>query len=445
VRPAPDFGYLFIDFNSYFASVEQQENPALRGKPLIITPADTETTCAIAASYEAKAFGIRTGTKVYEARRLCPDLIIKSARHEVYVAYHHRLIQEIERHAPIAKVCSIDEAYCHLLREERTPEKVMALAQRIKAGIGTHIGACLTSSIGIAATPLLAKIASDMQKPNGLVLLKRADMPHRLASWRLRDIPGIGVNMERRLFAARITTIEQLWNLDPRHARALWKGVGGERFWYALHGYDIPDVPTKKSVIGHSRVLAADQRDASTARLVGRALLLKAAVRLRRSGYVSAGLSFSASSVERIRIENTHLFSPTQDSFTLLKAYDVMWQDVMRTLPAYTRLRKMSVVLHRLSKVQERQADLFADVFIQKRDKGVARNCAVPSQRNTRSIIPSVLNKHKEQLWAAVDQLEARYGRHIVTLASQKALRLDYLGGKIAFNRIPDTVDVEGY
>ena len=87
--------YLFLDMNSYFASVEQQENPSLLGRPVAVVPILTEKTCAIAASYEAKAFGIKTGTMIYEAKKLCPDLIIVPARHDVYVEYHHAIMEEL--------------------------------------------------------------------------------------------------------------------------------------------------------------------------------------------------------------------------------------------------------------------------------------------------------------------------------------------------------------
>ncbi len=434
MQPLPDFSTLFIDFNSYFASVEQQEHPELRGKPVIVSPANTETTCAIAASYEAKAYGIRTGTKIYEARRLCPQVIVRPARHEIYVAYHHRLLEEIARHVPITKVCSIDEAYCQLLKNERSAAKAKALAIRIKEGIYKNVGACLTSSIGIGATPLLAKIASDLQKPDGLVLLPLASLPQRLSHWRLRDIPGIGANMERRLFAARITTIEQLWQLSPRHARLIWHGVGGERFWYALHGYEVPETPTQKSVIGHSRMLASDQREAHTARLVGRALLLKAAMRLRRMGYMTGALHFCASTPERHRFEQSASFCATQDSFTLLEAYDTLWQNLTTRLPPYPRFRKLSLVLHRLTPVHMRQPDLF----------DIAQREPTPVKSLFRSHVSHVPHHEKrEKLWHALDALQSRYGRYIITPASQRPLALPYLGGKIAFNRIPEMIDAD--
>src|SRR5579871_2157339 len=91
------YRWLYIDFNSYFASVEQQLQPRLRGKPVAVVPVATDSTCAIAASYEAKAYGVKTGTPIYEAKKMCPGLICVLAQHERYVDYHHRILDEVNQ------------------------------------------------------------------------------------------------------------------------------------------------------------------------------------------------------------------------------------------------------------------------------------------------------------------------------------------------------------
>ena len=100
LEPVSELRWLFLDLNSYFASVEQQENPALRGKPVAVVPMMADSTCAIAASYEAKAYGVKTGTPVYEAKKMCPGLKLVLARHDVYVDYHHRIFEEVIKHTP---------------------------------------------------------------------------------------------------------------------------------------------------------------------------------------------------------------------------------------------------------------------------------------------------------------------------------------------------------
>src|SRR6202161_2975922 len=174
------FRWMYIDFNSYFASVEQQLDPKLRGKPIVVIPVDSDATSAIAASYEAKAFGIKTGTPVYEAKRLCPDLVCVLARHECYVEFHHRLIEEIERHIPVTAVCSIDEVACRLMDNENSLERSTAIARAIKQGIAKNIGPYLRCSIGIAPNRYLAKVGTELEKPDGLVVLNAMDLPQRL-------------------------------------------------------------------------------------------------------------------------------------------------------------------------------------------------------------------------------------------------------------------------
>jgi DNA polymerase IV len=197
--PTQSLRWLYVDFNSYFASVEQQLRPELRGKPIAVVPVETDSTSAIAASYEAKAFGVKTGTKIHEAKRLCPGLVCVLARHECYVDFHHRLIEEIERHLPVTSVCSIDEVACRLMDNEISVERSTEIAHSIKNGITSNIGRYMRCSIGIAANRYLAKVGTELQKPDGLVVLQASDLPQKLFSLKLRDLPGIGANIEHRI------------------------------------------------------------------------------------------------------------------------------------------------------------------------------------------------------------------------------------------------------
>ena len=290
------FKWLFLDLNSYFASVEQQDNPALRGRPVAVVPMMTDGTCAIAASREAKKYGIRTGTKIYEAKKMCRDLVCVLARHDKYVEYHHRILAEVVRHTPIDKVWSIDELSSRLPPNKRTREGATGVAMRIKEGLRQNIGEHITCSIGLAPNSYLGKVGSDMQKPNGLVLLEPDSMAEKLFTLDLTDLPGINHAMEARLHKAGIRTVQQLWNIAPKHARKIWNNVGGERFWYNLHGYDVPVQETSRSMVGHSRILDYEFRPVAQARLVARRLTIKAASRLRRMDMYSTAFDLSVRS-----------------------------------------------------------------------------------------------------------------------------------------------------
>ena len=123
---------LYVDFNSYFASVEQQLVPELRGKPVGVLPVMAETTCCIAASYEAKAFGVGTGTIVRDARKLCKDIVFVEACPPLYVEMHHKLIAIVESCTPVEEVRSIDEMVCSLTGSQQKTDNALKLAAKIK-------------------------------------------------------------------------------------------------------------------------------------------------------------------------------------------------------------------------------------------------------------------------------------------------------------------------
>jgi DNA polymerase-4 len=183
---------LFIDFNSYFASCEQHLRPDLRGKPVAVAPVVAPSGCCIAASYEAKKFGVRTGMRVREAMEKCPEIQIIDARPSEYVRLHHQLIEAIDTCIPIAGIHSVDEMSCRLAPEERDPEAAAALAEKIKRAIANRVGPTMRCSIGVAPNRFLAKVATDMMKPDGLVILRKEELPQSLYRLDLIDLPGIG-------------------------------------------------------------------------------------------------------------------------------------------------------------------------------------------------------------------------------------------------------------
>ncbi len=413
---APEkLGWLYVDFNSYFASIEQQMHPVLRGKPVAVIPVETEATSAIAASYEAKAYGIRTGTPVYEARKLCPDLICVLARHDHYVRYHHLLIEEIDRHIPVTDVCSIDEMACKLMRNECAPEQAIQIAHKIKAGIAKNVGEYIRCSIGIAPNRYLAKIATDLKKPDGLTILSPQDLPERLYELDLRDLPGIGPRMETRLHQAGIRTMRQLMALPPKQMRAVWGNLWGEKIWYMLRGIQIDPEKSDRHSIGHSQVLSPEHRPPDHARIVARRLMIKTAARLRRMKMNTRQLSLSARTEDGYRFATETSFQPVQDSFTLLGLLDDLWQRIAPQLRG-KRLKKVSITVSDLSDEQYTQNDLFD---------------TVPHAEKTQ--------KDKfARIFEAMDELNHKFGRDTIMPGLLKDQSRNFSGTKVAFTRIPD-------
>lgn len=412
--PPSALRWLYIDFNSYFASVEQQLRPELRGKPIAVVPVVSDSTCAIAASYEAKAFGIQTGTPVWEAKRLCPDLICVLARHEHYVAFHHRLLAEVERYIHIDAVCSIDEAACRLMDNEIATTRAIEIAHTIKGGLARNIGEYIRCSIGIAPNRYLAKIAADMQKPDGLTLLEPADLPERVFGLQLRDLPGVGRNMERRLIAAGINDLRTLWALDASQLRRVWGSIWGEKIWYLLRGFDLSEPPTQRRSIGHSHVLAPALRYPIGARHIARRLTLKAASRLRRLDYYASVFCFSIRLEDGARYEVHQNCQPAQDNSTFLELLDQAWQ---RSLPRTQalRIKKVSVNLQGLVPGHQLQLELFDH----------------PKQNlQTR--------QKAENLSHTLDRINQRFGRDSIQVGMLAGQTSAFSGTKIAFTRIPD-------
>src|SRR6202045_454433 len=348
--------WLFLDLNAFFASCEQQENPALRGKPVIVVQTLTDTACAIAASYAAKGFGIKAGTLVREARRLCPAVVPVQANPRLYTEYHERLLKAVDPCLPVEKVCSIDEMACRLMGTERQVPVARELALKVKRALRDQVGECLTCSIGLAPNVFLGKVGSDLQKPAGLVVITHDNLPDILLGLELQEIYGIDARMEQRLHRAGILTVAQLWNATPLQLRRVWGGINGLLFHKMLHGVDIqpPSSRFSKS-IGHQHVLEPDLRTKKGAHDSAQHLLTKAAERLRRGDYYCRRLGVHLSWVADLGgwWDETD-FHETRDTGFLLARLEELWRRGPRDKPL-----SVGVVLLDLVPAAQHQPDLF--------------------------------------------------------------------------------------
>ena len=380
-----------------------------------MVPVETDATCAIAASYEAKAFGIKTGTPIYEAKKICPGLICVLAQHERYVEYHHRILEEVDHHIPVTAVCSIDEVACRLMDNETSVERITEIAHSIKQGLAQNVGKYVKCSIGIAPNRYLAKVATDLKKPDGLTFISPHDLPHKLYSLKLRDLPGIGSNLEKRLLTAGIRDMPTLWSLDAKRLRKAWGNIWGEKMWYFLRGYELPDEETTKTTIGHSHVMAPELRDPTKAKFVAKRLTLKAASRLRRMGYYASSLHLAARIENGTRYEVAKQCYRAQDSMTFLHLLDNAWDTIIRET-GNARIKKVSVSFYGLTAAADIQPELFAE-------------------------LPNIDLKERiksEKMSKALDHINHRFGRDSVLVGMLPSQGKSFSGTKIAFTRIPD-------
>ncbi len=408
---------LFVDFNSYFASVEQQDDARLRGRPVGVVPVMAETTCCIAASYEAKAFGVKTGTPVWEARQKCPDIVMIEARPARYVEVHHQLMAAIEDCIHHEKAPSIDEVPCWLLGRERERRNAEAIAGNIKRTLLDRGFDAIRCSIGIAPNQFLAKTASDMQKPDGLTVLELSDLPHRLHPLELRDFCGIGPSMERRLHRAGIRSVEQLCAATREHLRAAWGGIEGERYWLQLRGFHLPAPKTQRGSVGHSHVLGPELRHYDGARSVLFKLLAKAAMRLRNEEFLAGGLSIRIRFVGMDkRFERDLSFAPIDDTPTFLKLLGRELEALERAL-ANGRWNP------------KRYPPLSVSVtLVQLESRGSVSGELMTERRRNR------------EMSEVLDKVNRRYGNNALYFgAMQNALSQQAAPMRIAFGQIPET------
>lgn len=397
---------LYVDFNSYFASVEQQLHPELRGRPIGVLPVMAETTCCIAASYEAKAFGVKTGTMVRDARKLCPDIIFIGAHPAIYIDYHHHLVELVESCTPVEKTLSIDEMACRLTGSQQSRHNALTLAAKIKQRIAEKVGSEIRCSIGIAPNTFLAKLASNMQKPDGCVVIEQSELPDRLYSLELRDLTGIGKRMEQRLASKGIATVKSLYALNRQQMRAVWGSIEGEHMYDKLRGLELPEYAHERNSLGHSHVLPPAMRDRESALSVLNRLLQKACMRLRSYQFYASMIHVRVKFLNQPTWDAASACSPTDDTLQLIHALQRLWEQcpVHKGTPY-----AVGVSLSGLVRARGLSMDLF--------------------EQSARS--------SKARLDQTLDALNMRFGKNTVYFGGAHNA-LHHAPMRIAFNHIPD-------
>jgi DNA polymerase-4 len=397
--------WLYLDMNSFFASVEQEMNPALRGRPIAVVPLLADTTCCIAVSYEGKAFGVKTGTKVGDAKRLCPGILLIEGNHENYIRYHNRIVPAVESCLPVEAVCSIDEIACRLTGSQQNVEVASALAEKVKDTIKKEVGSSLRCSIGVAPNRYLAKIAADMKKPDGFTVIRPRDLPRILHQLKPRDLPGVGARMEENLRRKGIVTLEKMLSLSLQELHRAWGSIVGEKMWHLLRGEDLHDKSSAQQSISHSHVLPPDLRNEQDALRVLKKLTTKAATRLRHEGIWATSIEIFVRFLRQDSWRARCSLTETQDTLTFLHAIGELWKELPKGDPYAV---------------------------------GAVLSGLVPDSMH----MPSLFDDPKRgRLTRALDQVNERFGKEMVHFgATHEAEKLAPL--RIAFTRIPDESEI---
>jgi DNA polymerase-4 len=301
-------------------------------------------------------------------------------------------------------VLSIDEMDCELTGRWREPERALKIAREVKEALREKVGECLRTSIGIGPNTFIAKTASDMVKPDGLVMIREEELPDRLFDLEVRALSGVGKQMEKRLHRHGIRTVRDLSGKTKEEMHAIWGGVGGDIMWSRIRGEEQHERAGDTHSISHSSVLGPDHRNPEHAFAVLNRLTQKAAMRLRKAKYYASRLSIDLKYLDGGHWGAELRLVDTQDTKTFLHALEKLWAK---------RPKGNRTIL----KV------------------GMAYSDFVAEDDHTGSLFAS---ENKERaLYSTLDKLNARFGKQAVYFASAHKAR-DRGGMHIAFNHIPD-------
>ncbi len=347
---------MHIDLNSAFATIEQQSRPLLRGKPVAILNRRCEQTSIVAASYEAKAYGIKVGTKLTEARLLCPGLVPLESDPAKYRFVYQKLMAILNDYSPKVIMKSIDEGLIdfHGMPESRPLTEIgLEIKQRLK----DEIGIAMRCNVGIGPNRFLAKVAADINKPDGMYYVDANNLRETYQKLKLTDLTGIANQFEKRLNAVGIFTPLQFLDADKTTLQKIvFKSVAGAQWHERLRGYEVDDVLIKTKRVGRQYVL--EDRNLSRRQIEARLHNLCESIgsRLRLQKFSARGVYVYVRTIER---QYWHACRLCQIPFYSDKTINFIAQDLFKKAPE--GIMEIGVHCYELTDYEENQINLFYD------------------------------------------------------------------------------------
>lgn len=249
---------MHIDLNSCFATVEQQARPLLRGRPVAVVNRRTDKTMIITASYEAKKLGITLGTKVYEAKKLCPELVVVESDPPKYRYVYHKLMDIMKRYSAHITMKSIDEGIIdfHQTSSDIAARDLVEVGYEIKRALKEEVGCWMRCNVGIGTNRFLAKTAAGLHKPDGLDVLTHENLRDTFAKLKLTDLTGIAGRNEARLNRVGIYTPLEFLDADVvTLQKMVFKSINGLYWHQRLRGWEVDDVAHDVKTVGRQYVL----------------------------------------------------------------------------------------------------------------------------------------------------------------------------------------------
>jgi DNA polymerase-4 len=351
---------LHVDMNAFFASVEIANDPSLKGKPLVIAGNEKERRgIIVTASYEARAFGIKATMPLWEARKKCPNMVVKVPNIELYRKASRQMFAKLGTITPLVEAASIDEGYLDITNCKDLGHPI-DIASKIQQILLEELG--LPCSIGIAPNKFLAKTASDMKKPQGITILRKRDVPLVLWPKKIKEMHGIGLKTEEKLNTIGIFTIEDLAKSEINKIQGLL-GSNGMSLRNRANGIDEREVDPSRMLsyrtIGHSTTFSSDVSDEHMIAASFEKLSTGVSDRLRKKGVKAETISITLRFKDRKTITRsltTH--SPIQEGSAIFKEVMKLWKNNWNGEP----LRLIGVTTSNLVAHDEvtKQLDLFS-------------------------------------------------------------------------------------
>ena len=249
---------MYVDMNSYFASCEQQAHPELRGKPVGVITYDSAYACVIAASIEAKKMGVKTGMRLNDCRVLCPDIIPVTTHPAWYRKIHVDVMAILRTYCDDVLAKSIDEALMNFTSYRKVLTDFTGIAQNIKKDIAAKYD-YLKCSIGIAPNSFLAKLGTELKKPDGLIQITPDNIDSYLATLKLTDLPGIARANEKRLNMIGIKTPLEMRHSSEALLRKAFGGVVGNYWHHRLNFIEIDIYKNEQRTMSATRTVSREQ------------------------------------------------------------------------------------------------------------------------------------------------------------------------------------------
>jgi DNA polymerase-4 len=369
---------MHIDLDAFFVSVEQRENPELKGKPVVVGGRPEGRGVVASASYEARAFGLHAGMPLATASRLCPQAIFIEGSFPKYREASQRFMTILADFSPDIEPLGLDEAYLDVTGFESIYGSIHQMAIKIKQRIKAELG--LSASVGIASGKIVAKVASELSKPDGLVKVAGGEERSFLAPLPVAKLPGIGRKTEQKLNALGINTVGELSSM-PLDALKSHFGASGEVLHRFANGIDDREVepPAPAKQISRETTFSRDTTDRSQLKATLRYLGERVGADLRQRGKRARCLTLKLRYADFTTITRRHTLSPAFDSD----------QTIFDT----------GVMLLKKALSQEKQPVRLI---------GIGVSDLVESSRQLDMLDPSA--RRQEQLDRAIDRIRNKYG-----------------------------------